>query len=297
MSPSAVRISLDWKGGSVADLTLPAGVRWGVEDLSVPPPFRRGPRGAPWFNDDEWSGVETPSWLAWISNKNRSALVWGATQDLARRDALSVVVPAVLRRAGFLDGHGAVIAPDAARPDAGVFVTGLSGAGKSSLTVASALGGARFLSDDSVALGLTAGHPRAWSRRWAISLSQEMHRELLPDSVGRLSDGKAVFDARETFPDGWADSLSVQAIIFLERADAAVQPRVLETTRTTTVKSADAYQRLLMGHPILAMDRGARPSFKVLRALADLPCYRMAGGRDLLDPRTACDTLSTLLPQ
>lgn len=263
-------------------------------------PGVRGPKDAAWFNDDEWSGVETPLWLAWISNQGRSAAVWAATDELARREALSVVVPAVLRREGILDGHGAVIAPDPRRPDHAVFVTGLSGSGKSSLTVACALGQGRFLSDDSVAIGFAGSGLTAWSRRSALSLSPEMHRELLPDAAGRVFEDKVVLDARMTFPDRCAESLEVRAIVFLERGGrsgaAPGEDPGLEKTRVVPVETADAYRRLLMGHPILTVDKGARPSFKVVRTLADLPCHHMVGGRDLIDPRTACDALAALLP-
>ena len=56
-----------------------------------------------------------------------------------------------------------------------------------------------------------------------------------------------------------------------------------------------AYRQLLMGHPILAVDRGATRCFDVVRRLAALPSYRVFGGTDLLDPANACFTLSNLL--
>jgi hypothetical protein len=262
-------------------------------------PAPRGPEGASWFNDREWSGVETPSWLAWISNKGRSAAVWGVTEEIARRDPLSVVLPAVLRREGLLDGHGAVIAPDPERPDHGIFVTGLSGSGKSSLTVSCALGGGRFLSDDSVAIGRVPSHLRAWPRRTAVSLSPDMRRKLVPDAVGRPFEDKIILDARTTFPDRCADSLEVCAVVFLERGVAGVDTSGAHGSspaRIVPIEAADAYRRLLMGHPILALDTGARSCFKVVRDLANLPSFHMTRAPDLLDPQIACDTLSALLP-
>lgn len=300
MSLSVGPVTVDWiprAGSGVAG--RPVGF-WGVELMDIPP-FLRGPSDAPWFNDGDWSGVETPTWLAWISNnRSRSAAVWGATEELARRDALSVVVPAVLRREGLLDGHGALIAPDPARPDHGVFVTGLSGSGKSSLTVSCALGGARFLSDDSVAIGWAGTHLRAWPRRSAISLSPQMRRRLVPDAQGRVFEDKIVLDARTTFPDRYADSLQVCALVFLERGpaagDASGAPPPSSPTRVVRIESSEAYRRVLMGHPILALDTGARSCFKVVRDLANLPALHMMGGPDLLDPQVACATLSALLP-
>jgi len=262
---------------------------WGIELLDTVPGLR-GPTGASWFNDSEWSGVETSEWVAWVSNTRRAAAVWGVTEALGRREALTVVIPAVLRREGLLDGHGAVIAPDRSRPHDGVFVSGLSGAGKSSLTVSSALAGARFVSDDSVAIGLVASDVLAWARRSSISLTARMYSELLAESADHfLAAGKVSLDARTAFPNGCADFLKVRAVAFLARG-------VGERTRSTAITPAGAYQRLLMGHPILAVDTGARRTFAVVRRLASLPCYDVAGGSDLLEPQTACETIASLLP-
>lgn len=242
-----------------------------------------------WFNVAEWSGVESAQWVTWISNTQRKAVIWGATPEIALREALPVVMPAALRREGFLDGHGALLAPDPQRPDDGVFVTGLSGSGKSTLTVSATLAGARLLSDDSVAIGFDEENLRAWPRRPILALSIEMGELLVPDAVGREVDGKLVFSAKRNLGQRYADSLRVRAVVLLQRGS--------DCTEISRVEKSVAYSSLLMGHPILAMDSGARPCFKVVRALADLPAYRMSGGRDLLDPGAACATLARLLPR
>ena len=241
MSQSVGPVSIVWENGPIVVSAAPDSAQWRIEGL-VDAPQLRGPSGAAWFNDDEWSGVETPSWLAWISNKGKSAAVWGLSPDLARRDALAVVIPAVLRREGFLDGHGAVVAPDPSRPDDGVFVTGLSGSGKSSLTVSSALGGARFLSDDSVAIGPDPSFLRAWSRRSSISLSPWMHARLVPGAAGQPFDDKIIFDAPATFPESCAVSLRVTAIVFLERGDASkLRTYAIMSTPAATYRSTAAH--------------------------------------------------------
>ena len=209
-------------------------------------------------------------------------------RSAAIRDAIAVVLPAALRRDGFFDGHGAVIAPDPSRAEDAVFVTGLSGSGKSTLTAACAVGGARILSDDSVSVGRHEGRLTAWSRRPGIGLSEEMHRRLLPDVPVRALDNKLFFNARRVFGARKAESLEVKALIFLERGGSR--------TEITPVSSSDAFGRLLMGHPALAIDALGKLCFDVVRDLSRLPAFRIAGGDDLVDPKTAIATLSRMLP-
>jgi len=215
-------------------------------------------------------------------------VVWGANRSLAVRDAIAVVLPAALRRDGFFDGHGAVIAPDIARPDEAVFVTGLSGAGKSTLTASCAVAGARILSDDSVAIGRHEGRLMAWPRRPGIGLSAEMHQRLLPGVAVRALDNKFFFNARRVFGARKVESLEVKAVVFLERGRTE--------TESTFLSSSDAFGRLLMGHPALAIDALGKRCFDVVRDLSRLPVHRMSGGEDLIEPKTAAATLARLLP-
>ncbi len=251
-------------------------------------PANRGPRAAPWFNDDEWSGVETLAWTAWVSNRDRCASLWANSAEAAR-EALSVVIPGALRREGVMDAHGAVIAPDPARPDDAIFVTGLSGAGKSTLAMTTALGGARFVADDSAAIGLVGSVLVSWPRRSSISLTPDMAHKLLRERAREAYGDKDFIDSRDLFPKQFASSLTVRAVAFLERGPG-------HETQVGPVLPSLAYRQLLMGHPILAVDRGARRCFDVVRRLAALPSHRVAGGTDLLEPAKACSTLSALLP-
>ena len=259
---------------------------WVVRPID-PAPVARGPRDARWFNDDEWSGVETAAWTAWVSNRDRCAALWASSSEAAR-EALSVVIPGALRREGVMDAHGAVIAPDPARPDDAVFVTGLSGAGKSTLAMTSALGGARFVADDSAAIGLVGANLVSWPRRSSMSLTPDMARRVLRDRPRETYGDKDFVDGRDLFPAQFASSLTVRAVAFLERGPG-------QDTQVSPVSPSLAYRQLLMGHPILAVDRGARRCFDVVRRLAALPSYRVAGGTDLLEPAKACSTLSALL--
>jgi hypothetical protein len=188
-----------------------------------------------------------------------------------------------------MDAHGAVIAPYPARPDDAIFVTGLSGAGKSTLAMTSALGGARFVADDSAAIGLVGANLVSWPRRSSMSLTPDMARRVLRDRPRETYGDKDFVDGRDLFPTQFASSLTVRAVAFLERGPS-------QDTQVSPVPPSLAYRQLLMGHPILAVDRGARHCFDVVRRLAALPSYRVAGGTDLLEPAKACSTLSALLP-
>ncbi|MEO8359564.1 MAG: hypothetical protein ABI672_06010 [Vicinamibacteria bacterium] len=272
--------------------TLVSAGLWHIRSLSGQGrPSLRGPAGAPWFNTAEWSGLETDRWSAWIGNHAQTGFIWAGTK-MEESEPLSVVMPAALRRAGILDGHGAVIAPDPNRPDDGLFVTGLSGSGKSTLTVSCALGGARFLTDDSVAIGNTGSALTAWPRRSALALTRTMHDALLGPSPTPVKHEKVFFDGKKIFGSRCVPSLTVRAVVFMERD----QGGDASSTSAGRVDQMEALRRLLMGHPILALDVAAKTCFPIVRSLASLPGYRLSGGPDLLDPVTACATLSALLP-
>ena len=295
LASSVGPIRIEWASGERHP--NPSGEYWNVRDLGgLARPEPLGPPGAAWFNSERASGVETASWLAWVGNTERTARIWGVDRATAIREAMPVVVPAVLRREGLLDGHGAVIGPDRRRPHDGMFVTGLSGAGKSTLAVSCAVGGARFLGDDSVAIGPVGHRLHAWPRRKVFSISLPIRDALLPGARGRQIDDKIFLNARGTFGSRYAESLAIEAVVFLEvgsRDRSGSHPR----SEARTLSAFEAYQRLLMAHPILALDSGAKPCFPTMHRLARLPAYSVAGGEDLLDPGTACAILSELLPR
>ena len=151
-------VSIGWGASSEETSQTHQSPGWWVSLLDPSEASRRlGSPGVPWFNHADWSGIETADWVAWISNRSKAARVSRESPGGALGEPLSVVIPAILRREGLVDGHGAIVAPDPRRPDDGIFITGLSGSGKSTLTVSAALGGARLVSDDSVAIGHHAG--------------------------------------------------------------------------------------------------------------------------------------------
>ena len=287
-----VSISWDESGSSPCD----EGADWPIRALSASQASAKlGADGASWFNQASWSGIEAHAWSAWISNRSRDAAIWNDAFPGAFREALSVVIPAVLRREGLFDGHGAIVAPDPARPDDGVFISGLSGSGKSTFTISAAQGGARFVSDDSVAIGPDPAGLRGWSRRSSISLDASLYPRLLAAVPSRHIDGKVWFNGRDVFGPLFVDSLSVRALLFLVPADGA-RGRDAVSSTPARITPADAYKRLLMAHPILTLDRGARNCFGVVRALASLPAYFMTSGEDLIrSPTWACSVLTSLL--
>ena len=289
-------VSIGWPSLAEDKASQPPPADWWVRSLGASEAaYRRGPEGIRWFDNGEWSGIETPEWMAWIGNRLKVAATWGGTDGVAVGEARSVVIPAILRREGIVDGHGAVLAPDPKRPDDGVFITGLSGSGKSTLAISAVLGGARLVSDDSVAIGLGPDGWRGWSRRSSMSLSAATHRRLLPNGPGQEVDGKVWFDAKSTFGEQVVESVRVRSVVFLERpSDSRSAPAI---ATSFAISPADAYRRLLMGHPILAMDRGARKCFKVVRALAELPAYHVVTGTNVLrDPKSVSAALALLLP-
>ena len=264
----------------------------GWEIVTVDRPSTRGPEGASWFNDDEWSGVETPHWTCWVGNRERSCRLWGMDDSFLRGHAAAVAIPAILRRSGLMDGHGAIVAPDPTRPDDGVFVCGSSGAGKSTLTLMSVLNGASYVSDDSVSVRVESnGDLTGFSRRSVILASPDLVRRHLPGSEGEVVDTKAMVRAERHFAHLWRPRMRLRAIVFLSRAVERVDKSSIHTLRRVS-----AYSRLLMAHPILALDRGARSAIRVAAMLATLPGYELLGGSDLLTPEVARTTLASVMP-
>lgn len=203
-----------------------------------------------------------------------------------------MALPAILRRHGILDGHGALVAPDHKRPDDGVFVSGLSGAGKSTLAMAIAADGGRLASDDSVAIHRRRGRLDGFSRRSGILIAPEVRARYFEANVGKPVGEKLLLDGPAALPAAWAPKLQVKAMVFLQRDGTR-----RDKSSLTSVSAVTAYRHLIMAHPILTLDAGARPVFQTVRALSDLPSFVLEAGLDLLDPRVASRVLSLTLPK
>jgi hypothetical protein len=203
--------------------------------------------------------------------------------------ALAFGIHLILRREGRLDLHAAAVSPGA---DAGgLLIVGPKGVGKSSLTVALALSGWAFYSDDHVLTWLDHGHVSVAGLRGPLFLA--------PDAAARLpghlakgqevpSLGKRMFQPEALFPGQRLAQGRIAAVVFPERSSAGVS--TLERLR-----SVDCFQRLLALSPFLAADPSARPCIDVARGIADLPAFALGAGPDLLDPKRADELLRSAL--
>jgi hypothetical protein len=203
--------------------------------------------------------------------------------------ALASGVHLILRREGRLDLHAAAVAPGP--EEGGLLIVGPKGVGKSSLTIALALSGWAFFSDDHVITWLDHDLVRVAGLRVPLFLT--------PDAVARLpphfpkgqdvpSMGKQMFQPEDLFAGQHRDSGGIAAIVFPERTEHA-------SSTLESLRPVDCFQRLLSLSPFLAADASARPCIEVARAIADLPAFILRAGPDLLDPATAARTLQRAL--
>lgn len=285
--------SVETSGRSLKMSSADSFMGWTVQPQEVVPPIAKRLRpNVPWSETEGWSGATSDAWAFLISDTDsRTALTWGRTAADAARHATPLVIPAILRREGILDAHGAVVAPDAARPDDGLFISGLSGAGKSTMLALAVLAGARFLSDDSNAIGLVDGRLKARARRPArVALAPPVANALLPRVQGTPFRDKVVLALDREFPQLLADVLHIRGVVFLESPGN-------EATPVRRLAPAESYRRLILGHPMLTLDRGARPCFPTVRALSSLPSWQVGRGSDLLLPGAAHVLLCRLLKE
>lgn len=203
--------------------------------------------------------------------------------------ALAFGVHLILRREGRLDLHAAAVAP---RPDAGgLLIIGPKGTGKSSLTMALALRGWTFYSDDHLITWREAGELRVAGLRVPLFLTPDAAERLpahLPKGQEVPSLGKRMFKPDELFPGQHRAGGQIAATVFPEFASAA-------TSTLEPLRPLDCFQRLLAVSPFLVADPSARPCIEVARAIADLPAFVLRASPDLLEPRFADELLRTAL--
>ena len=153
------------------------------------------------------------------------------------------------------------------------------------------LAGARFLSDDSNAIGLVDGRLEARARRPArVALAPSVANELFPGVRGTPFQDKVVLALDREFPQLLAEVLQVRGVVFLEGNQHG-------PTQVRRLAAAESYRRLILGHPMLTLDRGARPCFPAVRALSSLPSWQVGRGPDLLLPGAAHVLLCRLLKE
>lgn len=198
---------------------------------------------------------------------------------------LTLALLLALRHHGLFHLHAAALVS----PGGATFlVAGDAGAGKSTVALALAAFGFRFLGDDAVLLGRRAGAVRlqALPRAFHVGPATAAALPTLSPHLGVHygSTGKRFLDADAAFPGAAAMSSGLPEVLLLpeigEEAETALE-------RTTP---ADALGALLECSALLAADGAARPAehLALLSAVADgARPWRVRLGRDLLAEPTA----------
>ena len=242
---------------------------------------------------DGFDTHELDGFVARIPNDGRRVATFFIDPSRRKKDldaALAFGVQLLLRREGRLDLHAAAAAPG---PDVGgVLIVGPKGAGKSSLTIALALSGWTFFSDDHVITWCDGNELRVAGLRVPLFLTPDA-AERLPSHLPRGQDvpsmGKRMFQPEHLFPGQHRAEGRISATVFPERTIAG--PSTLEPLRPM-----DCFQRLLLVSPFLATDPSAKPCIAVARAIAALPAFVLRAGPDILDPPTSARVLRRALP-
>ena len=219
--------------------------------------------------------------VARIANDGRRVATFLIDPSRRKKDLDAVLaygVQLILRREGRLDLHAAAVAPSPG--DRGLLIIGPKGAGKSSLTVALALSGWTFFSDDHVIVWREEDGLRVAGLRVPLFLTPDA-AERLPSEGPRGQDvpslGKRMFQPGELFPGQHANEGRIAGVVFPDRTG-------LVPSTLTHLAPMDCFQRLLALSPFLASDPSSRPCLEVARAIADLPAFVLSAGPDLLDP-------------
>lgn len=230
--------------------------------------------------------------VARFASEGRRAATFRIDPTRRKKDldaALAFGVHLILRREGRLDLHAAAAAP---RPDAGgLLIVGPKGAGKSSLTVAVALAGWTFFSDDHVIAWRDGNALRVAGLRVPLFLTRDAAERLpshLPKGRAIRSLGKRMFKPEELFPGQHRSEGRIAATVFPERTPSV-------RSALERLRPVDCFRRLLALSPFLAADASAKPCIDVARAIADLPAFVLRAGPDLLEPSAADRLLRTAL--
>lgn len=231
---------------------------------------------------------ELDGFVARIANDGRRVATFLIDPSRPKKDLDAILaygVQLILRREGRLDLHAAAVAPS--QGDGGLLIIGRKGTGKSSLTVALALSGWTFLSDDHVMVWQEEDGLRVAGLRVPLFLTPDA-AERLPKQLPRgrhvPSLGKRMFQPGELFPGQHVIEAPLAAVVFPERMPDG-------SSSLVPIRALESFQRLLAMTPSLAADPSARPCLDVARSIADLPSFVLRAAPDLLDPQTASGLL------
>jgi len=195
---------------------------------------------------------------------------------------LQIALVLALRREALFHLHAAALV----HPEGpGLLVTGGSGAGKTTTTLALLEAGYAFLGDDTLLLRHAPDAPRVE----ALAFPREFHLgpatldafprlgPLVGESRGHT--GKRPLDPRLAFPGRYRPSLRAPVLVLF--------PTISDATTTTLapLTKADAFGDLVAASAALLLDDAPRrvENLSVLRALlADARCYALGLGKDVL---------------
>lgn len=233
---------------------------------------------------------ELDGFVARIANDGRRVATFLIDPSRPKKELDAILafgVQLILRREGRLDLHAAAVAPG--RNDGGLLIIGQKGAGKSSLTVALALSGWTFFSDDHVMVWRAETGLRVAGLRVPLFLTPDAAERLpqgLPKGRHVPSLGKRMFQPGELFPGQHRIEAPLTAVVFPERVSDG-------SSSLEPIRAVESFQRLLALTPFLAADPSARPCLEVARSIADLPSFVLRAAPDLLDPQTASRLLAS----
>jgi hypothetical protein len=232
---------------------------------------------------DEAGGYATA-----IDRRTRRGLVWFTTPD--RIASWHVARPflhalkGIAAETPWTPVHAAAVARDGRA----VLIVGQSGAGKTTIALASALSGWDYLGDDAVML--RAGPPAVAALYASSRLRLDMFdafARVMPASLGNSDDAgeiKAELDMRLLGCCGLASA--PLAAIVLPRRSGATRPRLTPVGRAETVRAiATAARQSIMGDDRAAFE-------KIAAAVRAVPCFAFDAGPD---PLAAPEGLAALL--
>ena len=192
--------------------------------------------------------------------------------ELAR--VTSFAVCAALRRFGMFELHSAgVVEPNS---NAGTLIIGPSGSGKSTLTLQLATAGWSYLSDDELLLSLNDGTVEARGFRSFFALV---------DSTSTL---KNCFEPTRIFASSRVNTIAPRFVFFTTISGD-------EKTTLRELAQPETMARLIRACPWASYDTAvAGPNLELLSRLArQTKAFDLAAGKDLLDPETASQIISS----
>lgn len=206
---------------------------------------------------------------------------------------VTYALSAALRRRRLFELHsGALVQPDNGQ---GVLIIGPSGSGKSTLTVQLATAGWPFLTDDVLLLGDDGAQIKAWPLRRCFAITSEtfaasdfLQTRTVLDYVDGQRDDKKQFTPHGVFGSDFRADCVPRTLFFTAIAGS-------DCSQIAPLSRGETMARLIRMNPWSCYDRTtAADHLAVLSSLArQTTAYSLLAGRDLLDPKTAADLITS----